>query len=487
MRKIVSIIFLAVFAPCYHMAMAQIDTLRGRVPYWHYNFYDSSWCQSQINQGWLFCLQPMSCFTNKYGYHISDFTSSPDFVGQGFLQCFYSEESSEVAIRMEMDSAADISGIVFGYNTIIDRISIGIDLGSGLNKYCHSIAATPYYYTEDYVFNLYDELMNLIWSDTVLTEELSIDFYMEAGFDWCSGYEEAFSQYYSSGQCGYALPSYIGMCRVNFDTTIHLPETFYIGLTSSTPVNTLQDTMLVITALYERYNADSPSYINCIPYESRRYRVTHGSSEPMQDWGEEECRYGVQTCLYPILALPCREVTGLRYEPIGGAGTMVKLEWDGDELHSHYEISYGPAGAPPGAGTIRQSTLPQTLLSQLNRTTHYDVYVRARCDIDTTKWSAWSDTLHVHIASYGIDGADAVEAEIGPNPTSGMLTVRCEAEIKAVELYDMQGRCVAKGEVGTASGEPRMATLRVQHLPAGTYTAVVRTAQGTATKQVMVL
>ena len=51
----------------------------------------------------------------------------------------------------------------------------------------------------------------------------------------------------------------------------------------------------------------------------------------------------------------------------------------------------------------------------------------------------------------------------------------------------MQGRCVANGEVGTASGEPRMATLQVQHLPAGTYTAVVRTAQGTATKQVVVL
>ena len=248
--------------------------------------------------------------------------------------------------------------------------------------------------------------------------------------------------------------------------------------------------MLVITALYDLciydYTTNMP-VVRPLPYESRRYRVTHGSSEPLQDWEEEECRYGVQTCLYPILVLPCREVTGLRYEPIGGAGTMVKLEWDGDELHSHYEISYGPAGTPPGAGTIRQSTLPQTLLTQLNRTTHYDVYVRASCDLDTTKWSAWSDTLHVHIASYGIDGADAVEAEIGPNPTSGMLTVRCEAEIKAVELYDMQGRCVASGEVGTASDEPRMATLRVQHLPAGTYTAVVHTAQGTATKQVVVL
>ena len=224
--------------------------------------------------------------------------------------------------------------------------------------------------------------------------------------------------------------------------------------------------------------------LSLIPHETRRYRISQSSGEAIQDWADEECHYGIQTCIYPILVLPCNEVTGLRYEPLGSTGTIAFVQWDGDDNHAGYEISYGPHGTPPGEGTVIQTRIPQTVLSQLNRTTRYDVYVRARCDYDTTRWSAWSDTMVLHIASYGIDDIEAPEVTLSPNPTTGTLTVRCGAEIEGVELYDMQGRVVS-GQWSVATGQS-VAVLDLAALPVGSYTVVVRTAKGVTAKQVVV-
>ena len=192
--------------------------------------------------------------------------------------------------------------------------------------------------------------------------------------------------------------------------------------------------------------------------------------------------------LFPIIRRDCDscpEVHELRYTKVGNSAAIV--QWDAGANHSDWQLCYGTPGFDPDGAEATTIRVPQRALTGLSATAHYDVYVKARCQFDRSEYSPWAGPFDLCLSEIGIDGADAVEAEIGPNPTNGMLTVRCEAEIKAVELYDMQGRCVANGEVGTASGEPRMATLQVQHLPAGTYTAVVRTAQGTATKQVVVL
>ena len=379
---------------------------------------------------------------------------------------------------MDMDSATRLSGLIFGYNpTYITRFNAG----GGNDSYISSIRSSMYDYPIDYVFNIYDDGMSLIWSDTVSADSLRIDYYMEAGFDWNNYYQEAYYRYYSSNQGGYYGPFYVGLCKIAFDTIILVPATFYIGITSPSPISTLDDSMLVVTALYE-VHVGMGSMPTAMPYETRRYRLSQNVGEQSLNWADESCHYGVQTCLYPILVLPCNEVTNLRYEPVGSTGTIAFVQWDGDANHAGYEISYGPHGTPPGEGTVRQTPIPQMVLSQLNRTTRYDVYVRARCEYDTTRWSAWSDTLHMHIATYGISGVEAPEVTLAPNPTDGRLTVRCGAEITAVELYDMQGRAVL-----TVKGLDAETTIDLSTLPKGTYTAVIHTSKGTATKQVVVL
>ena len=471
MKKIVFAVLAVCFLICQNPLQAQVDTIRGKVPYLHYNYYDSTWSKSKLlGDGNMCVVWITNAVNNLYG--------EVETLGNGASTCFYEDSSSyghsssEVAIRMEMDSPAIISGLFFGYTPNLPML---------YHVYIPFLD-TAIYHTTDYIFNIYDNCMNLIWSDTVATEDLRVDVYMEAGFD-ANQYYDVVREWHSTGQGGYEAPGYIGLCKIEFDTEVAVPDTFFVGITSTTPLN-LDDTTCITTIVLSDGYALSRTYPlgysgNGIPQETRRYRIAQNDGEQTLNWADEECRNGMQTCLYPILVLPCSDVTNLRYEPVGSTGAIALVQWDGDANHAGYEISYGPQGTPPGEGTVRQVVNHQAVLSQLDRSTRYDVYVRARCDYDTTRWSAWSDTLHMHIATYGIDDVEAPEVTLAPNPTDGRLAVRCEAPITAVALYDLQGRAVL-----TASGSGTEAVLDLAALPMGTYVLVAHTAQGQVTRTV---
>ena len=478
MKNKLLVAFLLMVAACSAQVCAQVDTLRGRVPYFHYNYYDTNWCKSQENQGEMYIVSPKSNRINQLGVSLNDYNCG------GALLCLYNSQAQEVAIRMDMDSANYISGIALGYNEIIH-----LDYSFSCYRPGLGIATvdTPQYKTEDYIFNIYDEGMELLFSDTVQTEDFRIDYYYEAGFEVRdSALERAFDIFYRTGQAGYESPAYIGLCRIDFDTIIHVPATFYIGVTSSTPIGTIQndeDTVIVITALYEwNILGFTQPYVSHIPYETRRYRIAaQTNGEEILNWAEEECHYCIQTCLYPILALPCGEVTGLRCQAVGGAGTVALVEWDGGANNAVYEVSYGPQGTPPGGGTVTTVSQPRFLQS-LDRNAHYDFYVRARCDLADTTWTDWSGPLHVHLATAGIDGAEHVEWSLTPNPAHGSATVRCEEGIRSVELLTVKGERIQYQEM---AGE-RTCTLDLGALATGVYIVQVTTAQGTAARKLAV-
>jgi len=454
MKKVLLIICVVVA----YTVQAQVDTLRGKVPYFHYNYYDSNWCKMQMYQDVKFAVTPLSNVVNRDGHPIDHGNAG------GWYCCTYSEDRSEVAIRMDMDSTKKISGVVFGYNYDIDTMSY-----NSLSQY--GIIYRPYYNTVDYIFNIYDEWMGLIWSDTVATEDLQIDYYYEAGF----------KDFFDIGSLvvGYESPAYIGLCKIYFDTILQVPETFYIGITSSTPINTYEDTMLIITSFFE---SDMIGAANVFPYESRRYRIAPGKGDSIQYWAEEECHYGVQTCLYPILVLPCGEVTNLRCQTIGSAGIVAYVEWDAGVNDSAYEVSYGPQGTPPGEGTVYYTSIPQ-YVQALDRNTHYDFYVRARCYLDTTVWSAWSEPLHVHLASMEInDAKEPFEWSLTPNPAHGNATVQCEAGMTSVELLTVKGERIMLRDMA----REQTCTLDLAGLAHGIYIVQVTTAQGTATRKLSV-
>ncbi len=471
MKAIHVLLLCCAFCLTYTKASAQVDTLRGRVPYFHYNYYDSNWCKSQVNQGALYCVVPYSMSINALGYI---WLSSFDSRGSGRCKYGFELMASEVAIQMNMDSASVLKGLAWGYNfkTPVNHGQDG-----------HVFVDSNTYNTVDYIFNIYDSNMNRLWSDTVATTNLRIDHYMEAGFKWTwNTRDSAYRQWYSSNErsFGFESPEYVGLCYLMFDTSILVPETFYIGITSSTPINILYDTSLLITSFIEAYFINSRDSLTCMPYETRRYRVGPDYSEHV--WEDEECHYGVQTCLYPILALPCREITGLRCQTVGSAGVVALVEWDSDESHSVYEVSYGPQGTPAGAGTMVTVSLPRFVQS-LDRNSHYDFYVRARCDLDTTLWTAWSAPLHVHLASMGIiDEADALDWSLTPNPAHGSVTVQCDEGIMEVEIISMKGESLQHhNAVGAQS-----CAIDLTGLNKGIYIVQITTPQGTAARKLAV-
>ena len=470
--KRISVLFLCVvFCLIQQTVQAQVDTLRGRVPYFHYNYYDSNWCKIQMCQGVKCAVTPLGNIVNRVGYHISH-----DLVGGYFCCTYRGEDRSEVAIRMDMDSTNKVSGVVFGYNYAFRFNYNEQDLNDTLysiHLYDNAIAFIPFYNTVDYIFNIYDESMYLIWSDTVATEDLRIDYYYEAGY---KDYRDVHDRI-----VGYESPAYIGLCKINFDTILQMPETFYIGITSSTPINTPQNTILTITSFIQ---FDDPGHISTsfLPYETRRYRIAPGKGDSIQYWADEECHYGVQTCLYPILVLPCGEVTGLRCQALGGAGRVAFVEWDAGDNNSAYEISYGPEGTPAGEGTVYTPQIPQ-YVTAIDRNTHYDFYVRARCDLDTTKWSAWSEPLHVHLASMAINGAEEpVEWSLTPNPAHESATVQCEVGMTSVELLTVKGERIMLRDM---AGEPTC-SLDLSGLAKGIYIVQVTTPKGTAARKLAV-
>ena len=188
------------------------------------------------------------------------------------------------------------------------------------------------------------------------------------------------------------------------------------------------------------------------------------------------------TMSFPILAMKCYDVENLRYEPVGSAGTMAYVQWGLDILHDYYEVSYGPVGTPPGDGTVIQTHQPRVVINQLDRNTRYDVYVRAHCDRDTSGWSSWSDTLHVHLATYGIDNVGDEILSLSPNPARGTATVRCEAGVQSVEVVSATGATVLSLDGGGAQA----CVLDLAGLAKGVYVVRIATPQGTAAQKLAV-
>ena len=262
--------------------------------------------------------------------------------------------------------------------------------------------------------------------------------------------------------------------EIYFPDTIDIVGDFYLSMTVHFSETSCQS--FAATVFEQKGDGDNLSSF-LIPYEYRKYK-TPGSS----GWDDEPCGYGHTTLIYPILAMTCYEVTGLHYEPVGSAGTMAHVQWSLDVGHDLYEISYGPSGIQPGEGTVIQTTQSRIVLSPLDRNVQYDVYVRARCDFDTSQWSPWSDALQVHLATYGVDEVEPMPWSLTPNPAHGSATVRCEEGIRSVELLTLKGERILYQDI---AGK-QTCTLDLAGLSKGIYIVQITTPQGTAARKLAV-
>lgn len=191
--------------------------------------------------------------------------------------------------------------------------------------------------------------------------------------------------------------------------------------------------------------------------------------------------FHAQPLIWAIVRFPddtCPAPQELRATAIGEGTEFLQFDTMGN--HAAWEISYGPSGTAPDDGTVVQTTIPQAVIGNLDPTTCYVAYCRARCDFARSEWSPWSDSLVFTPSLAGIDDAARPQLSLAPNPAHGKVRIACSHAMQAVTLIAADGTTAL-----TLHPDATEATLDLHALPAGTYTVVAATAAGTAVRRLV--
>lgn len=440
MRKTLLLAVLSVL--CLTAGAANVgDTIHGRYRYYHYPyaFEDFLGPNLTVYDDGVRCY--LGRFHTECVYDASDSTSFHRSVCQPIY--YYGKE---FACMRHSDDTLHIIGISF----IEDSLYWG---GMG--------AEEPFLpENRSYTVTLFDSNMNVLRSASSFVDDLL------CGPRWI-----------------FAGSSPFGTFReIYFNDTVDIAGTFYISMSIFH-----MDTMCYSTAevqceqrcFFVNYPED-PYYYH-IPYEHRKYRTSIDDI-----WHDEPCGYGHTTLIYPILEIEEDSCVApaVLYQPAGLASstTSAIVFWQVDDNHDFYEIGYGPVGTPPGEGTVETTALTHYLIQNLDRNTRYDVYVRARCDFARTEWSPWSDTLHIHLATYGVEDVEAMHWSLTPNPAHGSATVRCDEGIASVELLTVKGEVISRRETAGV----QQYTIDLSGLPRGVYIVRITTPRGISSRKLAV-
>ena len=144
---------------------------------------------------------------------------------------------------------------------------------------------------------------------------------------------------------------------------------------------------------------DTIDLYNEAPNTVKRYEVFFnnyaGDGKYIAFYDEIPPLYGANTYGYSYVYLDdvevdyipsCARVTNVNVNNIERHAATVR--WNGDENVASYDIEYGPQGFTHGTGITVTSTTDSVVITGLNASTYYDVYVRAHCSAtDVSPWS----------------------------------------------------------------------------------------------------
>ena len=186
------------------------------------------------------------------------------------------------------------------------------------------------------------------------------------------------------------------------------------------------------------------------------------------------------TLVFPILATDCQS-PALRVENVNNR--HARLHWEAGRFAQKWEVSYGPAGTPPGGGTVAQTLFTQHAMPNLDPEAEYVAYVRSYCAGHDTLWSDWGDGITFRLADVaGLNPADGIALEATPNPAAKSAHVAASAPLLRLEAFNSAGVRMADLQ---ASGME--ADLDVSGWPSGVYLLRVHTAIGSAQRPLVVL
>ena len=133
---------------------------------------------------------------------------------------------------------------------------------------------------------------------------------------------------------------------------------------------------------------------------------------------------------------PCDPVTDVTVSNVTGRSATVA--WTAPEGQTAWEIEYGTPSHTPGAGDIVTADTNPFVLTDLEPSTQYGVYVRAVCARNL--YSDWSAVAT--ISTLGIHDVFGSTVSLFPNPASSSVTISGIEGEATVMVVDMNGRTV---------------------------------------------
>ena len=130
-------------------------------------------------------------------------------------------------------------------------------------------------------------------------------------------------------------------------------------------------------------------------------------------------------------------------------------------LEASWNIQYGTSGFTQG--TTSTTTLSASenayFLSGLDSAQAYDVYVQTNCDAGDT--SAWAGPFSFTTAStLEIDTESKSNFTFFPNPVNNVLTIKAQASIDSITVYNMLGQAVVRSTPNTTTTTVDMSGLQ---------------------------
>ena len=434
------------------MANTDLDTVFGRYPYYYYHWFDDCIDHDTVHDGHqcrICAFHPLHTRVLCLQYSQQNYNEVPTIA------------HNEIAIGYVPDSTLRIVGMVY--------LRVFQDL---YNFYdppeAYWLLDSTIWSNAESHFNIYDNDMHLLASKTIM--EPSLD--THAARKILGG--QTLGRFGQPNGEDDGRPIYDTAFEVFFDTPIDVSDTFFLSKT----VTSMGDPHIAdITFCVEYHHAVDGSvesttvYTSRFPKEIRRYR-----DDPFEGEWKRDTSISVRyhTNMFPIIERPgdtCGQIRGLHYQPM--TPTFGLLEWTAQPNQTLWEVSYGPAGTPPGEGRVTETNIAQLAMNNLSPDTQYVAYVRAKCAMSRTVWTDWSDSVSVTVSGSGIDEAAGAQFSLSPNPAAGQVTVTAEEGLRHIEVYDARGALVY-----SAAADGTTAVVETKAWPVGQYVVSVETRAG---------
>jgi len=465
------------------------DTIHGRSPIYHYQWWSETWLSDTNNR---LMLDRGDKICSRYGtystLYIPDLVS---FKGEVMRYCYTEQPLKIVGIA----SALFVTYSLLQNSRAHAYPNARLDMPPFNTEYLRI-------YEADASENAYPLVGEIEWDYARAPRYMDVD--VRARYRY---YINRYNRTCCHEPVNYTS-EIIPVKEFYFDKDITVYDSFYVGHTQySNYYWTLENITnpLGLLAAYSSYLGATKIQLDddctdnsceCTPMHKYRFRRDYVDTSLYIDtlWRWFESPFFMLD--FPIVLIDssffdgepqyeCPSVQNFRVGSVSNDDAVLLWTTHGD--HVGWEVSYGPAGTLPGEGTVVTCPIQVAHLTGLDSCTHYVAYVRALCEQDTVLYSRWSEGVDIYscdtVTSISVEPAGVLDqlTYVLPNPASDYVQVLSSFTLSRVEVYSLQGTKMLDVKATGVSS-----SFSVRGWPKGVYVVITHTVGGNAAKKLVV-